>query len=145
LRSFQWRGENRARPKLLRPCPKSRPSVSEAELPPWVREQLARYAQLQQTLQTLQLQRQQLESELSELERALAQLKELGDSDQVFKAVGPLLIKSNKEALTKELEERKELTNARAIILSKQEAKVRESLKELEAKIQEALKAPPPS
>lgn len=121
------------------------PSVSEAELPPWVREQLARYAQLQQTLQTLQLQRQQLESELSELERALAQLKELGDSDQVFKAVGPLLIKSNKEALTKELEERKELTNARAIILSKQEAKVRESLKELEAKIQEALKAPPPS
>ncbi|MER3601166.1 MAG: prefoldin subunit beta [Nitrososphaerota archaeon] len=119
--------------------------MSEAELPPWVREQLARYAQLQQTLQTLQLQRQQLESELSELERALAQLKELGDSDQVFKAVGPLLIKSNKEALTKELEERKELTNARAIILSKQEAKVRESLKELEAKIQEALKAPPPS
>lgn len=116
--------------------------MAEAELPPWVREQLTRYAQLQQTLQTLQLQRQQLESELSELDRALAQLKELGDSDQVFKAVGPLLIKADRASLIKELEEKKELTNARAMILGKQEAKVRESLKELETKIQEALRAP---
>ena len=45
--------------------------MSEQELPPWLREQLARLQQLQQNLQAIMMQKQQVELEVSETERAL--------------------------------------------------------------------------
>jgi prefoldin beta subunit len=114
-------------------------SASE-EIPPYLREQLARYEQLQQNLQAILMQKQQVDLESSEVEKALEQLKKASDTDAVYKSAGNLLVRAKKDELLKELDERRELSGTRSAVLAKQEQRVRESAKELEAKIQEALK-----
>src|ERR671919_852122 len=110
--------------------------MSEQELPPWLREQLSRLQQLQQNLQAIMMQKQQVELEIVEIERALEELKKMdGDSNSVYKGAGPLLIKTKKEDVLKELEEKKELSNTRVTVLGKQEARVKDNLKEVENKI----------
>ena len=61
-------------------------------------------------------------------------------SDIVYKNVGPLLIKTKKTDTLKELEEKKELSNTRLMVLGKQETRVKENLKEVENKINEMIK-----
>jgi prefoldin beta subunit len=115
------------------------------EIPPYLREQLARYEQLQQNLQTILLQKQQVDLEATEVEKALEELKKVSDTDAVYKSAGNLLVRAKKDDLIKELDERKELSGTRSAVLAKQEQRVRESVKELEGKIQEALKSRNPS
>ena len=124
--------------------------MSELELPPWLREQLARLQQLQQNLQAIMMQKQQVELEVSETERALEELKKTTADDTVYKLAGPLLVKSNRDNLIKELEEKKELSNTRTVVLGKQESRVKENLKEVESKINQMMHmaqsgSPPPS
>jgi prefoldin beta subunit len=114
-------------------------SVSN-EVPPWLREQLVRFEQLQQNLQAIVVQKQQVDLESSEVERALAELKKAADTDPVYKSAGNILVRAKKEDLTKELEERKELSNTRSMVLAKQETRVRENIKDLQTKIEDALK-----
>jgi prefoldin beta subunit len=109
--------------------------MSEQELPPWLREQLARLQQLQQNLQAIMMQKQQVEVENAETERALEELKKTSAEDTVYKLAGPLLVKSNRDGLVKDLEEKKELSNTRIMVLGKQETRVKENLKEVENKI----------
>lgn len=114
--------------------------MSEQELPPWLREQVSRLQQLQQNLQAIMMQKQQLEVEMVETDRALEELKKAGADDAVYKNAGSVLIKAKKEEVTKELEEKKELSNTRAMVLGKQEARVKENLKEVENKINEMIR-----
>lgn len=110
------------------------------EIPPWLREQLARFEQLQQNLQAILVQKQQVELEASEVDRALSELKKTGEGDAVYKSAGNVLVKAKKEDLLKELDEKKELSATRTTVLGKQEQRVRENLKELQTKIEEAVK-----
>ena len=73
--------------------------MSEQELPPWLKERLSRLEQLQQNLQAIMMQKQQVEIEIVETDRALEELKKIGTEDIVYKSAGPLLIKSKKEDL----------------------------------------------
>jgi prefoldin beta subunit len=114
------------------------------EIPPYLREQLARYEQLQQNLQAILLQKQQVDLESTEVEKALEELKKASDSDSVYKSAGNILVRAKKEDLIKELDERKELSGTRSAVLAKQEQRVRETVKDLEGKIQEALKSRSP-
>ncbi|HEY7507219.1 MAG TPA: prefoldin subunit beta [Nitrososphaera sp.] len=114
--------------------------MSEQELPPWLREQVSRLQQLQQNLQAIMMQKQQLEVENVETDRALEELKKAGVDDAVYKNAGSVLIKSKKEEVVKELEERKELSNTRVMVLTKQETRVKENLKEVENKINEMIR-----
>ena len=113
---------------------------SNQQIPPWLQEQVARLQQLQQNLQVIMAQKQHLEMEQLETERALEVLKKASDNDTVFKNAGSILIKSTKQNLISELEEKKELSNTRITVLSKQEARLKENLKEAEAKIKEMLR-----
>jgi prefoldin beta subunit len=92
-------------------------------------------------------QKQQLELEQIESDRALEELKKVADSDPVYKHAGSILIKSTKASLIAELEEKKELANTRFAVLAKQEARLKESIKEQEAKINEMIRGSqkPPS
>jgi prefoldin beta subunit len=110
-------------------------SMSEQELPPWLREQLSRLQQLQQNLQAIMMQKQQVELEIVETDRALEELRKLEGDNPVYKGAGPLLIKANKDDVLKELEEKKELSNTRLTVLGKQETRVKDNLKEVENKI----------
>ena len=50
--------------------------MSEQELPPWLKEQVARLQQLQQNLQAIMMQKQQVEIEIAETDRASRRDKE---------------------------------------------------------------------
>jgi len=117
-------------------------SSGEQQIPPWLQEQVGRLQQLQQNLQSIMGQKQHLEMEQLETERALEILKKADDNDAVFKNAGSILIKSTKATLIAELDEKKELANTRITVLSKQETRVKENLKEAEIKIKEMLRGP---
>ncbi len=113
------------------------------QVPPWLQEQVGRLQQLQQNLQSIMVQKQHLETEQLETDRALDALKKAGDTDAVYKAAGSILVKSTKATLISELEEKKELANTRLTVLAKQETRLKENLKEAETKIREMLRGPP--
>jgi len=121
--------------------------MSSPQMPPWLQEQIGKLQQSQQNLQSIMTQRQHLEMEKAETEKALEELKKIADDDSVFKQAGTVLIKSNKKTLVDELEEKIELAKTRSTVLEKQEVRVKETLKEQEAKITEMMKSgatPPP-
>ena len=113
---------------------------SNPQIPPVVQEHLARLQQTQQNFQSIMMQKQQLESEKLETEKALEELKKTSDDESVFKHAGTILIKSNKKALIEELDEKKELAKTKASLLAKQEERLKITLKEGETKIQEMIK-----
>ncbi len=113
---------------------------SNQKIPPWLQEQLMKMQQTQQNLQSILAQKQQLDMDNMETDKALEELKKASDEDMVYKHAGTILIKSNKKDLISELEERKELSNTRSTVLAKQEARLKENLKELEGKINEMIK-----
>ena len=80
--------------------------MSNQEIPPWLREQVSRLQQLQQNLQAIMMQKQQVELEVVESDRALEELKKIEQDNTVYKSAGPLLIKANREEVLKELEEK---------------------------------------
>ena len=113
---------------------------SNQQIPPLVQEQLAKLQQTQQNLQSILAQKQQLEFDKLETEKALEELQKVNDDDMVFKHAGTILIKSNKKDLIEELDEKKELSNTKASLLTKQEERLKIALKEGETKIQEMIK-----
>jgi len=115
---------------------------SNPQIPPVVQEQLAKLQQTQQNLQSIMMQKQQLESEKLETEKALEELKKASDDESVFKHAGTIMIKSNKKDLIDELEEHVELAKTKASLLVKQEERLKTTLKEQETKIQEMMKNP---
>ena len=115
--------------------------MASPQIPPWLREQLTRFDQLQQTLQSIQIQKQQIEVENFELEKALKELEKTSEKDPVYKSTGTIMIKSNKENLTKELNENQDLNKTKKSLLEKQETRTKDNLKELQEKIDQSLKA----
>ena len=113
---------------------------SNQQIPPLVQEQLAKLQQTQQNLQSILMQKQQLESEKHETEKALEELKKASDDESVFKHAGTIMIKSNKKDLIDELEEQIELAKTKASLLVKQEERLKTALKEQETKIKEIMR-----
>ncbi|MGY5150898.1 MAG: prefoldin subunit beta [Candidatus Nitrosopumilus sp. bin_6a] len=124
--------------------------MSAGQMPPWLQEQLMKLQHSQQSLQSVMTQKQHLEIEKAETEKALEELRKVADGDAVFKQAGTVLIKSKKQELIDELEERIEMAKTRSTVLEKQETRLKETLKEQETKITEMMKggssnAPPKS
>jgi len=116
--------------------------MSSPQMPPWLQEQIMKLQQSQQNLQSIMTQKQHLEMEKAETEKALEELKKVAENDTVFKHAGTVLIKSTKKELIDELEEKQEMAKTRVTVLEKQETRVKESLKEQESKITEMMKSP---
>jgi prefoldin beta subunit len=111
------------------------------EIPPWLKEQLARYDQLQQNLQAIVSQKQLLEAEKSEADRATEELNKAAPDAVVYKNAGAVLVKANRDELLKELEEKTDLTNTRIQVLAKQEERIRANLQDVQNRVNEALKS----
>ena len=119
---------------------------AEPQIPPALREQVGKLQQMQNSLQGVMAQKQQVEVERLEIDRALEELKMAGEGDTVYKHAGSILVRSTRDALVAELEERKELSSTRQTVLAKQDERLREGLKEQEARVTEmirAMQAPP--
>ena len=111
-----------------------------SRLPPQIQQRLLRLQQLQQTLQGVMAQKQQLEMQLTEVERAVNELEKLAETAVIYKSIGALLVKSKKDNVTTELTERKELLKLRVDVLAKQEGRLQTQVKDLQEKLQRDLR-----
>ncbi len=102
---------------------------------------MTRLDNLQQNLQAVQMQKQQVEAELADAEKTLEELKTVPETEQIYKSVGAILVKVSKEGISKELDEKKDISQTRSLVLVKQETRLKESVKELQAKIDDMLKS----
>jgi len=94
---------------------------------------------LEQSIQNLSLQKQSLQFEISETLSALEELKKSGDKE-AFKIVGQIMVKSKKEELEKELNEKKDMVELRANSIEKQEHSLRERLLSMREEVMKKLK-----
>jgi prefoldin beta subunit len=111
----------------------------EEEIPPHIKQQILRLQQLQQTLEIVMSERQRLEAELVEINNAIEELNKTTEESNIYKLVGRIMIKSNKETLKNELMEKKEIMETRAKVLEKQEERTRAQLTNLQKDLQKAL------
>tara|TARA_B100001179_G_scaffold149099_1_gene108301 strand:+ start:55 stop:426 length:372 start_codon:yes stop_codon:yes gene_type:complete len=114
--------------------------MSNQEVPPWLKEQLERYEQLQQNLQSVLVQKQQVDLEIIEISKALEELNKSADDVKVYKSAGTVMVSSNKAVVVKDLTESKDLSNTKITVLNKQEERLKASLKEVQEKLDETMK-----
>ncbi|RLJ07455.1 MAG: prefoldin subunit beta, partial [Candidatus Aenigmatarchaeota archaeon] len=82
----------------------------------------------QQQIQSILIQKETLNLQLLEIQKALEDLERTGDKE-VFKLSGPILLKMDAEEVKKELKEKEELLKSRIASLEKLESQVKEKLK----------------
>ena len=104
---------------------------------PQLQEQLAKFEQLRKTLEMIPIQKQQIDLQIFEIDKALEELNKINENTTVYKSAGTIMIKANKDSLIKELTEAKDLGNSQLILLKKQETRIIENIKELEIKIKQ--------
>jgi len=107
-----------------------------SQLPPDIQEKLSRMQQLQNMLQQLVVQKQRLELELTESDRALKTLEDTPSDAKVYKSAGAVLVEKDKDIVVKELTERKEFLDMRSKVLVKHETNTRERLTQLQENLQ---------
>lgn len=93
---------------------------------------------LEQNLQNLILQRQAFEMELAETDSALSEVS--NSSDDVFKIIGQILVKTDKKKIQSELENKKKMIELRLKSFEKQENSLNERLDKLRKELTDKLK-----
>jgi len=114
--------------------------MAELKLTPEAQQILIELQTFQQQMQTVLLQKESLNIQSMELDKALEELKKATTED-VYKAVGPILVKSTKKDLEIELVEKKETIELRLKSLQKQEDRIKEKLKDVQGKFEDFLKS----
>ncbi|MDY6959758.1 MAG: prefoldin subunit beta, partial [Halobacteriota archaeon] len=91
------------------------------EISPQVQNQLAQLQQVQQQAQALSAQKSQMEMVLKEVEMALEEIEKLEESSVMYRNIGELFIKSDKQEVSTDLSEKKETFELRLKTLERQE------------------------
>jgi len=113
------------------------------ELTDEMKQELVTFQSLQQQLAILQSQRQQMQMQVMELEKALEEVGKSGTDSGFFRAVGGVLVPKNKAALDKDLKEEKEGLTLRSGVFEKQEQKLKERLDSIRKKFEALEKGAP--
>lgn len=92
-------------------------------------DELQRLQMLDHNVQQLIAQKQQFQSQLFEVENAL---KELESSPTAYKIIGNIMVSVPKEALKKELGDKRELLDLRVKSIEKQEKQLKDKVKQLQ-------------
>ncbi|MFH1592411.1 MAG: prefoldin subunit [Candidatus Woesearchaeota archaeon] len=98
-----------------------------------IEEQIEELQVLEQNLQQMTMQKQVLQSQLMEVDNALEEIAK--NPKQLFKIAGPLIVESSKEVLEKDLKSRKEVIDVKLKNVDKQEDKLRQKAKEVQAQV----------
>ena len=88
---------------------------------------------LEQNLQSLLLQKQAFQMELSETQSALKEIENSGE--EVFKIIGQLMIKTDKSKIKQELSNKDKILNLRTKTIEKQEISLTEQLDKLREEV----------
>jgi len=113
-----------------------------SELPPQIQNQLAQLQQIQQQGQALAASKNQIEINLKETELALEELDKLGADAVVYRAIGDLLIKTEKEKTKNALIEKKDMLSLRTQTLAKQEERIQKRFQQLQEQLKQAIGTP---
>jgi prefoldin beta subunit len=113
--------------------------MAEIRLTPEAQQILIDLQAFQQQMQTVLIQKESLNIQSMEIDKALEELKKATTED-VYKAVGPILIKSTRKDLEKELNEKKETIDLRLKSLQKQDDRIKEKLKDYQEKFEHMLR-----
>ena len=111
----------------------------DQQIPKQLQDKLAQFQNLQSQMQITTMQKQQIFLQSAEIDSALAALGTAG-SEKIYRAAGPLLVETTKEASEKKLKDDKELAETRIKMLEKQEKKMGEKMEELRSEIQDMMK-----
>ena len=112
-----------------------------ADVSPKIQNQIAQYQQIQQQLQMIMAQRNQYSLQLEEVERALEELGKATPETPIFRKVGSLLIRVEKQDdLKKELDEMKDTLGIKVKSMERQENQLKERFTSLRTELQTALK-----
>ena len=105
-------------------------------LPPELENKIARIQQLQTQYNRIVQERVAVESEVAEINRVLKVLSEVQDAT-VYRMVGGILVRVERDKVRKELEDRKEILELRLQKLRKQEQEIRKQLEQLTREVQQ--------
>jgi prefoldin beta subunit len=111
-------------------------------LPPEAQQMLMQLQGFRQQMQAIAVQKEGMQIQKMENDKALEELEKMKESEEVFKAVGPILVKSTKKDMKKELQERNETIGVRIKSLDKQETLAKDKTMELQVNLQKMLTAP---
>jgi prefoldin beta subunit len=124
----------------------SRPDLQEnrmsQELPPQIKNQLAQLQQIQQQAQAIAVQKNQVEINLKETELALEELEKLEPEAVIYRAIGDLLIKSDRDKTKESLKEKKDTLDLRLQTLARQEERVQKRFQQLQEQLKQAIGTP---
>ncbi len=112
------------------------------ELPPQIKNQLAQLQQIQQQAQAIAVQKNQVEINLKETELALEELEKLEPEAVIYRAIGDLLIKSERDKTKESLKEKKDTLDLRLQTLARQEERVQKRFQQLQEQLKQAIGTP---
>ena len=101
-------------------------------------EKIQELQMMEQTLQNLLMQKQAFQMEVNETKSGLEELEKAGED--VYKIIGQLMIKSDKEKIKKDLEEKQKLLDLRVKNLEKQESSISEQSEKLREEVMSSKK-----
>lgn len=99
-------------------------------------QQLLNQAQLyQQQMQGIMAQKENMNVQLIEISKALEELEKTKTDEEVYKIAGPILIKSKKAEVKKELKEKEDIIRARLKTMESGEKRIKDKIEDLRDKI----------
>ncbi len=113
-----------------------------SELPPQIQNQIAQMQQIQQQAQALAVQKNQIEMTLKETELALSELEKLDNDAVVYRAIGDLLIKTEREKTKNALIEKKDMLSLRGETIARQEERIQKRFQQLQEQLKQAIGTP---
>jgi len=93
---------------------------------------------LEQTFQNITFQKQNFQMEVNETKTALEEVEK--SKSDIFKVLGQVMIKADKNSLLKELKEKSDLLSLRMKSIEKQELQMREEIERLRGEIMDKVK-----
>ncbi|MEB3759849.1 MAG: prefoldin subunit beta [Desulfurococcales archaeon] len=98
-----------------------------------------KYMKLRETLAKILQEKAVAQGALEEVEALLGQLKELSEDTELYKLTGYVLIKTKRDDVLKELEEKKDDLEIKLKALESQEKKLREDIERLAEELKRML------
>jgi len=101
-------------------------------------EKIQELQSLEQTLQSLIMQKQAFQFELNETDNALSEIEK--SKDDVFKIIGQIMIKSSKDQIIEDLKNKQKLLKLRLDSIEKQEKTLSEQSEKIREEVMKKLK-----
>ena len=101
------------------------------KVPPQVEAKYRKFVQARELLARVAQEKALLEASLTDIDKLLEELEKVGDDTELYRMKGMVLVKTTKEALVKELKEKKESLELKLMALRKQEESLQKEVERL--------------